>query len=54
VDFNSQISKEDLQDVVSLLPENTPLPACKRMTYLLARLEVRVVMLATACSVFGP
>lgn len=35
------ISKEDFQDVVSLLPENTPLPASEKMTYLLARLEVR-------------
>ena len=51
---DSQISKEDFQDVVSLLPENTPLPASEKMTYLLARLEVRVVMLATACSVFRP
>jgi kinesin family protein 4/21/27 len=35
-----QISKEDFQDVVGLLPENTPLPASEKMTYLLARLEV--------------
>ena len=35
-----QISKEDFQDVVSLMPENTPLPASERMAYLLARLEV--------------
>ena len=29
-----------LQDVIGLLPENTPLPASDKMTYLLARLEV--------------
>ena len=38
----SQISPEDFQDVVGLLPENTPLPASEKMTYLLARLEVGV------------
>jgi hypothetical protein len=27
-------------DVITLLPENTPLPASDKMTYLLARLEV--------------
>lgn len=31
--------KEDFQDVIGLLPENTPLPASDKMTYLLARLE---------------
>lgn len=36
----SQVSKEDFEDVVGLLPENTPLPASDKMTYLLARLEV--------------
>ena len=35
------ISKEDFQDVVGLLPQGTPLPASDKMTYLLARLEVR-------------
>lgn len=35
-------TKEDFKDVISLLPENTPLPASDKMTYLLARLEVRV------------
>mmetsp|Transcript_2102 Transcript_2102/g.5351 ORF Transcript_2102/g.5351 Transcript_2102/m.5351 type:complete len:931 (+) Transcript_2102:94-2886(+) len=34
------ISKEDFQDVIGLLPENTPLPASEKMTYLLARLEL--------------
>ena len=34
-------TKEDFRDVISLLPENTPLPASDKMTYLLARLEVR-------------
>ncbi|KAG2492591.1 hypothetical protein HYH03_009252 [Edaphochlamys debaryana] len=33
-------TKEDFKDVISLLPENTPLPASDKMTYLLARLEV--------------
>ncbi|GMH43780.1 hypothetical protein BSKO_11714 [Bryopsis sp. KO-2023] len=33
-------SREDYQDVMSLLPENTPLPASDRMTYLLSRLEI--------------
>jgi kinesin family protein 4/21/27 len=32
-------SKEDFRDVVKLLPENTPLPASNKMTYLIARLE---------------
>lgn len=41
-----QISKEDFQDVVGLLPENTPLPASEKMTYLLARLEVRDPLVA--------
>lgn len=36
-----QVSKEDFKDVIGLLPENTPLPASDKMTYLLARLEVR-------------
>lgn len=34
------VSKEDFKDVIGLLPENTPLPASDKMTYLLARLEV--------------
>lgn len=34
-------TKEDFEDVIGLLPENTPLPASDKMTYLLARLEVR-------------
>ncbi len=34
-------TKEDFRDVITLLPENTPLPASDKMTYLLARLEVR-------------
>ncbi|MEW5319130.1 MAG: hypothetical protein WDW38_010300 [Sanguina aurantia] len=33
-------TKEDFEDVIGLLPENTPLPASDKMTYLLARLEV--------------
>ncbi|KXZ47277.1 hypothetical protein GPECTOR_36g129 [Gonium pectorale] len=33
-------TKEDFKDVISLLPENTPLPASDKMTYLLARLEI--------------
>ena len=33
-------SKEDFKDVIALLPENTPLPASDKMTYLLARLIV--------------
>lgn len=33
-------TKEDFKDVIGLLPENTPLPASDKMTYLLARLEV--------------
>lgn len=36
------LSKEDFQDVVGLLPQGTPLPASDKMTYLLARLEVRM------------
>jgi hypothetical protein len=35
------VSVEDFGDVASLLPPNTALPAADRMTYLLARLEVR-------------
>lgn len=34
-------TKEDFVDVVQLLPQGTPLPASERMSYLLARLEVR-------------
>ena len=33
-------TKEDFKDVVKLLPENTPLPASNKMTYLIARLEL--------------
>lgn len=36
------VSVEDFGDVASLLPRNTALPAADKMTYLLARLEVRV------------
>jgi hypothetical protein len=35
------VSTEDFADVASLLPPNTALPAADKMTYLLARLEVR-------------
>lgn len=35
------VSMEDFGDVASLLPPNTALPAADKMTYLLARLEVR-------------
>lgn len=34
------MSKEDFRDVVKLLPDNTPLPASDKMTYLIARLEL--------------
>lgn len=40
--LHEQVSKEDFKDVIGLLPENTPLPASDKMTYLLARLEVCV------------
>jgi hypothetical protein len=36
------VSTEDFADVASLLPPNTALPAADKMTYLLARLEVRI------------
>lgn len=36
------VSMEDFGDVASLLPPNTALPAADKMTYLLARLEVRL------------
>jgi hypothetical protein len=44
-----QVSKEDFKDVIGLLPENTPLPASDKMTYLLARLEVRERGLLVGC-----
>lgn len=34
------MSREDFRDVVKLLPDNTPLPASDKMTYLIARLEL--------------
>ncbi len=34
-------SQEDFKDVMGLLPQGTPLPASDKMTYLLARLEVK-------------
>jgi hypothetical protein len=39
------VSKEDFQDIVSLLPDNAPLPASEKMKYILARLEVSRVSL---------
>ena len=44
--MSTQVSAEDFQDVVGLLPENTPLPTSEKMTYLLARLEVGLQWLA--------
>jgi hypothetical protein len=35
------VSTEDFADVAGLLPADTALPAADKMTYLLARLEVR-------------
>jgi hypothetical protein len=35
------VSVEDFGDVAGLLPPNTALPAADKMTYLIARLEVR-------------
>ncbi|KAF6261928.1 P-loop containing nucleoside triphosphate hydrolase protein [Scenedesmus sp. NREL 46B-D3] len=44
------VSAEDFADVASLLPPNTALPAADKMTYLLARLEVRSYTSEQLCS----